>query len=316
MVRQESVDAFQALREAGYRIVLIAIIGGILIACAAIFLSRYIVKRLEKTDQEKGELGRQLVRAGRLAELGEMSAGFAHEINNPLQIIKSELALIRVVWKDIWRTYHLKDDENTLQMTDCLVQIQKQTDRCGQITQGILKFARQSEPVSQQIELQKFIPDVVQMVSKQAQVSNIHIDIRIPEDIPLIWGDPGQLQQVFLNLLNNASDAIKERHGTAGGDIQIGAAPENNGSVKIWVRDNGIGISEKHNKNIFSPFFTTKPVGKGTGLGLSVCYGIIENMGGSMDFISNRETGTTFTLALMSTPPTALKIEKKPAENH
>lgn len=312
VVRQERADAFQALHAAGYRIVLIALIGGALIAGAALFLSGYIVKKMEKTDLEKGELGRQLARAGRLAELGEMSAGFAHEINNPLQIMKSELALIRLVRNDILQTQGLGDDENTRQVADCLDQIQQQIDRCAQITQGILQFARQSEPVSQRIDPRAFIPAVVRMISKQAQVNNIAIDQRISRDTPDIYADPGQLQQVFLNLLNNASDAIREHHGARGGRIRIEASrgnngpgnndPENNEWVRISVKDNGCGIREENHKKVFSPFFTTKPVGRGTGLGLSVCYGIIENMGGTMDFVSTRDNGTTFTLSLVPAP--------------
>lgn len=300
VVRQEKADAFEALRSAGYRILLTAFIGGILILSAALILSKFIVHKMEKTDREKGELGQQLVRASRLAELGEMSAGFAHEINNPLQIMKSELALIRMVWKDILQEGSMAKNENTEQLEDCLGQIQLQIDRCGQITQGILKFGRQSEPTPQAIDLHTFIPEVLKMMSKQAQVNNIEVRHKISNSLPNIYGDPGQLQQVLLNLLNNAADAILEKHGIKGGWINIDVVPDNNGTAQITVKDNGCGINEEDQKKIFSPFFTTKPIGKGTGLGLSVCYGIIESMGGIMDFKSSEGNGTTFVLTLPS----------------
>ncbi len=298
VVRQEKADAFGALRSAGFRVMFIAVVGGILILTAALFLSRFIVTKIEILDKEKGALGQQLVRASRLAELGEMSAGFAHEINNPLQIMKNELALIQLVWKDVMGEFQLSENENTAQIEDCLNQIQLQINRCGEITQGILKFGRQSEPSPQALDLQSFIPDVVKMISKQAKVNDIDVKQHISKSVPLVYGDPGQLQQVLLNLLNNAMDAISVNHETAGGWIQIEATGVDNETVQISVSDNGCGIDEENQKRIFSPFFTTKPVGKGTGLGLSVCYGIVETMGGRMDCASRPGKGTTFLLNL------------------
>jgi len=298
VVRQEKEDAFSALRSASYRILLIAVIGGAFIILIALYLSKTIVRKMEKIDHEKGELGQQLVRASRLAELGEMSAGFAHEINNPLQIMKSELSLIQMVWRDIKKEGHLPEDENAAQLADCLDQIQLQINRCGQITQGILKFGRQSEPTPQPIDLKEFIPDILKMVNKQAAVNNIEISHRTDSNTPKIQGDPGQLQQVLLNLLNNAMDAIHAAHDHAGGAIRIETHSAANGRVLLLVKDNGCGVKEEDQKRVFSPFFTTKPVGKGTGLGLSVCYGIVQGMGGTMDFWSQPGKGTTFFIEL------------------
>ncbi|MFH0729151.1 MAG: ATP-binding protein [Pseudomonadota bacterium] len=302
VVRQEKEDAFSALRSASYRILIIAVIGGAFIVLIALYLSKTIVRKMEKIDREKGELGQQLVRASRLAELGEMSAGFAHEINNPLQIMKSELSLIQMVWRDIKKERHLPEDENAAQLADCLDQIQLQINRCGQITQGILKFGRQSEPSPQPIDLKEFIPDILKMINKQAAVNNIEISHRTDTDTPKIQGDPGQLQQVLLNLLNNAMDAIHAAHDHAGGAIRIETHSAANGRVLLLVKDNGCGVKEEDQKRVFSPFFTTKPVGKGTGLGLSVCYGIVQGMGGTMDFWSQAGKGTTFFIELPVAP--------------
>lgn len=302
VVRQEKADAFLALRSATNQILLIAVLGGAFIIFIALYLSRTIVRKMEKIDSEKGELGRQLIRASRLAELGEMSAGFAHEINNPLQIMKSELALIQLVWGDIQKEHCLPDDENAAQLADCLDQIQGQIDRCGQITQGILKFGRKSEPTQQPIDLNTFIPEIIKLFNQQAVVSNIEISHKLDQNIPEVHGDPGQLQQVIVNLLNNAMDAIREAHGQRGGSIRIEAHRAKNRRVLLSVKDNGSGIQEENQKRIFSPFFTTKPVGKGTGLGLSVCYGIVQNMGGAMDFWSDTGKGTTFFMELPMVP--------------
>lgn len=298
VVRQEKADAFQALRSATQRVLITALIGGLFIILIAFRFSTYMVRKLEIIAREKGVLGQQLVRASRLAELGKMSAGFAHEINNPLQIMKSELALVEMVWGDIVAEHNLQESENTAQIKDCLDQVQLQINRCGQITQQILKFGRQSEPAPQSIDLKKYLPDIIGMVGKQATVNNIEIVHKIDEATPNVYGDPGQLQQVMLNLINNAMYAINEVKGTLGGQIRIEAEPSGSNRVRLAIRDNGCGISEENKKNVFCPFFTTKPVGKGTGLGLSVCYGIIESMGGSMEFWSQSGKGTAFFLNL------------------
>jgi two-component system, NtrC family, sensor kinase len=302
VVRQEKADAFSAFRSASHRITLIAVIGGAFIILIALFLSRHIVRKMEQIDKEKEGLGQQLVRASRLAELGEMSAGFAHEINNPLQIMKSEIALLQLVWQDIKKERDLPEDENGTQLKDCLDQIQIQINRCGQITQGILKFGRQSEPTPQPIDLKEFIPEILKMINKQAIVNNIDISHKLDNALPQIHGDPGQLQQVLLNLLNNAMDAIREAHDQKGGVIRIEAHLATNRRVLLSVKDNGCGVKEENQKRVFSPFFTTKPIGKGTGLGLSVCYGIVQSLGGSMDFWSKEGNGTTFFIELPMAP--------------
>lgn len=298
VVRQEIADAFKSLRSAVYLTLFIVTIGGGVIVALSFYLTDRIVKRMKRTDTEKGQLQQQLIGASRLAELGEMAAGFAHEINNPLQIIKSEQALIEMTLSELKEKGELKESEETAELDDSMNQIQLQIGRCAKITQAILKFGRQSEPVPQDVDLGSYIPEVVDMVKKKANVHGMIISQNIAEDIPNIHGDPAQLQQVLLNLLNNAIDAIVERHGSHGGEVAVEADLKPNGKVGISVTDNGSGISTENQKKIFSPFFTTKPVGKGTGLGLSVCYGIIDGMGGVMEVSSERNVGTTFTISL------------------
>jgi two-component system NtrC family sensor kinase len=300
VVRQEKADAFRALHRAVYLIVVTSILGGAAIVAVAFFVTGLIIRRLERMDREKNQLGEQLIRAGRLAEIGEMAAGFAHEINNPLQIIKSEYALIEMILADLKARGQLKQSEDLADLEDSIVQIKHQVDRCADITQAILQFGRKSEPVSQDIDLRSFIPDVVGMVARKASVHGIGIEQQIAADIPPVHGDPRHLQQVLVNLLNNAIDAVIARHGASGGEIRIDSGPAENRHVTVNVCDNGSGISAENLKKIFTPFFTTKPVGKGTGLGLSVCYGIIDKMGGNMSVVSREKVGTTFTIRLPS----------------
>jgi len=255
---------------------------------------------MEHMDQEKDLLGEQLIRAGRLAEIGEMSSGFAHEINNPLQIIKSEYALIEIIFAELKEKGEIKESEDLADLEDSIKQIKLQVDRCADITQAILQFGRKEEPVNKDIELRTFIPEVVSMVANRAGVHGIAIEQEISGQNSDVHGDLRHLQQVLVNLLNNAIDAVIARHGSSGGVIRIESGSAENGQVEIKIRDNGSGISSENLKKVFTPFFTTKPVGKGTGLGLSVCYGIINKMGGGITVASQENVGTAFSIRLPS----------------
>jgi len=298
VVRQQKADAFEALRSAIYLTLLVTILGGGAIIGTAFYLTDRIVRRMEKMDEDREQLSGQLIRASRLAELGEMAAGFAHEINNPLQIIKNEQALIEVNLTELKEAGKIEETKPLEELEDSLHQISLQISRCAQITQAILKFGRQTEPVSRDVNLREFIPEVASMVANKASVHGIDLKQQVAEDTPSVHGDPGQLQQVLINLFNNGIDAILARHGPQGGELVVGAGAKENGKVEIFVSDNGTGIGSEDQKKIFSPFYTTKPVGKGTGLGLSVCFGIIGKMGGMMEVSSEENVGTTFTITL------------------
>jgi len=298
VVRQEKSDAFSALTSAVYLVVLITVIGGAIIAGVAFYLTNHIVGRMEKMDVEKERLNQQLIGASRLAELGEMSAGFAHEINNPLQIIKNEQSLMEMILVDMKETGQIKASASLTEFEDSMDQIKLQISRCAKITQAILKFGRQDEPKPQNIDILTFIPEVTGMVAQKAVVHGISIEQDIAENTYPIHGDPTQLQQVLVNLFNNAMDAILEQHGTSGGKLIVSAGPKENNTVEILIKDNGGGISPENINKIFSPFFTTKSVGKGTGLGLSICYGIIDNMRGTLEVSSEVGVGTTFSIHL------------------
>jgi two-component system NtrC family sensor kinase len=298
VVRQEKADAFKSLHQAAYLIFIISVLGGIAIVGIAFFLTDRIIRRLESMDQEKDQLGEQLFRAGRLAEIGEMASGFAHEINNPLQIIKSEYALIEMIFTDMKKKGDIKKSDDLSDLEDSIDQIKLQVDRCADITQAILQFGRKGDPVAKDIDLRTFIPAVIGMVASRAGVHGIAIEQELTDQHANVHGDLRHLQQVLVNLLNNAIDAVIDRHGSSGGYIRIESGHAENGFVEINLRDNGSGISSENSKKLFTPFFTTKPVGKGTGLGLSVCYGIVDKMGGSISVDSQENVGTTFTIRL------------------
>ncbi len=296
VVRQEKQDAFRNLRFAMYLIAVIAIAGLAAIIGLAFQQTGRVVRRIKRMDAEKKGLENQLIRATRLAELGQMAAGFAHEINNPLQVIRSEQALMEFIITEIKEMQENADESSFAELEDSIHQMTIQINRCAHITQAILNFGRYTEPDMENIRLSDFVGEIIVMISRKAAVHGISVNQRIADDTPLIYGDKGQLQQVLLNLLNNAIDAVIEKHGSKEGEVLIYAGRTEDGHVEVSVQDNGAGISAENFDKIFTPFFTTKPPGKGTGLGLSVCYGIVENLGGKMSVSSHEDVGTTFTI--------------------
>ncbi len=297
VARQEVGDAFRPLHRAIYAGVLILCAGGAVIVVLAVSFTNRLIRRIQRADAEARELNQQLIVASRLAEIGEMSAGFAHEINNPLQIIRSEQTLAETIIRDLRASGELSESADVADLEDSIQQIRVQVDRCASVTQGILKFARRTESATRKVRLTEFVPEVAAMVSRKAAVAGIRLVIDVAKDAPVVTADPAQLQQVILNLVNNAFDAVEARHGAEGGEVAIGVARVD-GTVEISVRDNGTGIATADLEKIFTPFFTTKPVGKGTGLGLSVCFGIVESMGGTIRVSSQEMSGTTFTVSL------------------
>jgi two-component system, NtrC family, sensor kinase len=298
VTRQEKAEAFRDLSRLTYLVIIVSLLGGLAIVTTAFQVTRRIINKMKTTETEKTELGRQLVVAGRLAEIGEMSAGFAHEINNPLQIIKSELTLTETIMDDLQEKKLLEESEDVEEIRDSLRQIRIQVDRCGGITQGLLKFARQKESKITGVNLESYIPEILKLVKNKASVEGIDIKVNVTPGTPEAKADPVQLEQVMVNLLNNAIYAIVERHGSSGGQLQIIAEPGEDSRIVIAITDNGGGITPENMEKIFTPFFTTKPVGKGTGLGLSICYGIITKMGGQMEVDSLPGHGTTFRIKL------------------
>lgn len=299
VVRQAEADAFRALAAVARLVIVVTILGGVLIVGLALYTTGRIISRMEKVDQEKDLLGRQLIAAGRLAEIGEMSAGIAHEINNPLQIISAEQKLASTILDDMLVRGEIAPSEDLVDVVDSIRQISVQVDRCGAITHALLKFARQDEPVVVDVNLAELIPDAVALTANKAKIGGVTVTQQLADEPLVVRGDYGQLQQVLVNLLNNALDAIEETD--LAGRITV-AARTDSGRIIVSVTDNGGGISSADMAKIFTPFFTTKPVGQGTGLGLSICFGLIEQMGGSMEVSSRKGEGSTMRINLPIAP--------------
>ena len=177
-------------------------------------------------------------------------------------------------------------------------QIRVQGNRCKEITYKLLSFARKTDPTVREVDLNEVVDEVIGLTSQKTRYANVHIETELSPNLPTIQASPSELQQVLLNLVNNAIDAIER----PGGIVTVATRPAGD-EVVLEVRDTGKGIPEANLARIFDPFFTTKPVGQGTGLGLSICYGIVEKMGGRITVESEIEKGTTFTVFLPREAP-------------
>jgi two-component system NtrC family sensor kinase len=227
------------------------------------------------------ETERELLQKEKLASMGQLAAGVAHELNNPLSTI---LLYSDVMYKDTTEGDQRRED---LQM------IIDEAQRCKIIVADLLNFARQQEILAQDTDLQALGNEVLIKVNHRHRFDKIQIIRQFSPDLPLIQADPAQLQQVFINLLNNAADAME-----SGGTITISAARLDGKTVEIRVADTGSGISPENLDKLFTPFFTTKPAGKGTGLGLSIVYGIIKMHYGQIHAQSQVGQGTTIVITL------------------
>lgn len=294
VVRQERNEAFAPLYKAIISALTLTFGGGAIVVAMAFFLASGLANKLVIADMEKREMGGKLIMAGRLAEVGQMSAGIAHEINNPLQIMKSEFALINDIISEVETKEGIIEKENLSLLKDSINQLGSQINRCKNITQGLLKFARKSETIIQSVNIKLLIEELVKSLEHALAVENIKIIYEYEEGLPSLPTDSTQLQQVLMNLINNAIYALKDKPYK---EIRISLKREDE-NIVISVADNGCGIPHENLEKIFLPFFTTKPVGKGTGLGLSTVYGIIERLGGHITVSSEVGTGTVFTIYL------------------
>ncbi|MGO8761521.1 MAG: sensor histidine kinase [Desulfobaccales bacterium] len=232
-------------------------------------------------------LDERLLQSQKLAAIGELSAGIAHEINNPLAIIRQEAEWMQLLLKKLGGGTELEELKGSAH------QIVEQVDRCTEITRNLLDFARKRDPVIQAVEVNRIIENMTMLVEKEAKHSNIAIVRHYDEALPVIYSDAPQLRQVILNFLTNATQAIGKD-----GVVTITTRLSNDDAVDMVISDTGCGIPEAMLSKIFDPFFTTKPPGQGTGLGLSICHGIIQRLGGRIRVASTVGQGTEFTITL------------------
>ncbi len=240
------------------------------------------LKKSRRVEKQLDEVREQLQRSHLLASLGQMTAGIAHEIGNPLAIIV------------LYSEAVLKGTDDPRQTKKDLKLIRDEAKRAGDLIKDLLAYSQKLEPIIGRVNANSVINKVVKMLRYQLKVQNIKITTDLLKGILNVNGDASQLTQVLVNLIMNAGEAVKRSKGSS---IKVSSSLEN-GWVKIAVTDDGTGIPSENMDQIFLPFFTTKDIGEGTGLGLSMCYGIITAHGGTITAENNDDGGATFTLLI------------------
>ena len=240
------------------------------------------IESLDQAYRDLSEMQDKMLQTGKLAAIGELASGVAHELNNPLTAVVGLTDLL------------LSDEPENTEKWEDLKTIKEQTVRCSKIIMNLLQFARQTKSEKKTADINDVLEMAVKLTEYDAKSSSVKVIKEYAAGMPRVTVDINHIQQVFLNILNNARHAMK---GTAHPKLVI-RTEASDGLVRVSFTDNGCGMTEEVRQKIFNPFFTTKEVGKGTGLGLSISYGIVKDHGGEIHVTSEPDEGTCFTVEL------------------
>ncbi len=292
----EFVSLYQA-RRVGLFLFFIAVV---VIGAITFYAAHWIVRKIQVADRQKDMIQEHMSRTGKLVSLGKMAAGLAHEINNPLAIISESAGYAKEVMDMAEAQGRPLTPEQRREIYTALDDIIKESFRGKDITQQLLGFARGPDAKIMEVDINKLVGELLKSYARiLTKTGKVRVVDRFDRNMPIIKTDPSQLQQVLINLIDNAIHFTKER----GGLITLSTEAHAD-HVLIKVTDDGPGIPENIKKRLFDPFFTTKPVGQGTGLGLAICYGIVKKLGGEIFVESGEEgKGSTFTVKLPHSPP-------------
>jgi signal transduction histidine kinase len=270
------------------RVKLIAFLAASIILILAVIFANvtYIVNKLYMADERRVTALNQAEHANKMASVGRLASGVAHEINNPLAIINEKAGLIQDLFT--FKKNYAHDDKLMGLVNDVLLSVK----RCARITKRLLRFARHMDVSIESTNLEELLSEVLGFLEKEAEYRSIAISLAV-NDVPVFTTDRGKLQQVFLNLINNAFVAMDD-----GGHLDIMAECKKKGFVSVIIADDGCGIPEENLKQIFEPFFSTKTGQGGTGLGLSITYGLVRELGGMINVGSQEGKGSIFTVTL------------------
>jgi signal transduction histidine kinase len=263
---------------------MLASVAGVLLVILGV--ATYLVNRVYEADVQRQVVLHNMEHTNKMASIGRLAAGVAHEINNPLAVINEKAGLL----SDLIRyTGAYQGDKRLQEVLDTIID---SVNRAGKITHRLLGFARHVDVVLEPIDVEGLVREVLSFLRKEADYRSLQVNLHSDEDLPAIESDKGQLEQVLLNIVNNAFAAVPD-----GGRIDIDIQSRGEEEVAVTIADNGVGIPSEHLKHIFEPFFTTKGE-KGTGLGLSITYGLVKKLDGRLEVESEEGVGTTFTVFL------------------
>jgi signal transduction histidine kinase len=261
--------------------------GILVILIVVVITCTFMVNRLYLADKAKAETMALMEQNNQLVSIGRLAAGVAHEINNPLALINETAGYVKdlFVIKEQYR-----NDPELMESIDYILEA---VERCGTITRQLLGFARKFTVKIKKVDLKDVISDVLVFHHKEAEYRNIKVYVNVAEDVPEIETDRGKLQQILVNLVNNAFQAVD-----TGCILEIDVTNAGPEKVRIAICDNGCGMTKENLSQIFEPFFTTKEGDKGTGLGLAITYGLVKKLHGEIAVQSKENVGTTFTITL------------------
>ncbi len=265
---------------------LVVIVTSLFIIFLGIFTIRFLVDRIEAADREMIALDDQLAQVQKMAMIGRLAASVAHEVNNPLQMIGDQAGWIEelLVEEEPANIKHHSEYQNSV------AKIKFHVHRAAKVTHRLLGFSRKMEPERSRVQINSVLEETLSYFDSETTNNNIKIEKNLQADLPVTMSDTYQLQQVFINIINNAFDAMNKN-----GCLDITTTVSGR-HILVQIRDTGPGIKPENIKKIFDPFFTTKELGKGTGLGLPICYNIMQRLGGTISVRNRINGGSLFTV--------------------
>ncbi len=287
MIVKNKQDLMQHWHRMRLRLLMVLAVSVTVILGVILGAASYIVRHIHMADEDRLISLHQVEYANKMASIGRMATNVAHEINNPLAIINEKAGLIQDLFT--LKQQYAGDEK----LSGLLASIRAAVQRAGKITKKLLTFARNFEAAVETINIEDVTREVFGFLEKEAQSRSIEIQVDVAPETPSIESDRGKLQQIFLNIINNAFAAMKD-----GNRLEVTVRPEKDNTIKIRFSDNGCGIPDENLRRIFDPFYSTRTKQGGTGLGLSITYNLIQEIGGDIKVTSTVGKGTCFTIAL------------------